>query len=34
MPCFATDQTFHHNGDTIYADGQILAEQKMPNGEI
>jgi len=23
-----------HNGDTIYADGPILAEQKMPNGEI
>ncbi|HYZ43870.1 MAG TPA: PhoD-like phosphatase N-terminal domain-containing protein, partial [Xanthobacteraceae bacterium] len=25
---------FLHNGDTIYADGPILAEQKMPNGEI
>ena len=25
---------FIHNGDTIYADGPILAEQKMPNGEI
>jgi alkaline phosphatase D len=25
---------FVHNGDTIYADGPILAEQKMPNGEI
>src|SRR5215813_3715001 len=23
-----------HNGDNIYADGPILAEQKMPNGEI
>ena len=25
---------FIHNGDTIYADGAIAAEQKMPNGEI
>jgi len=25
---------FIHNGDTIYADGPILPEQKMPNGEI
>jgi alkaline phosphatase D len=25
---------FLHSGDTIYADGPILAEQKMPNGEI
>src|SRR5262245_46696558 len=25
---------FIHSGDTIYADGPILAEQKMPNGEI
>src|SRR6266478_9493131 len=25
---------FIHNGDHIYADGPILAEQKMPNGEI
>ena len=25
---------FIHNGDTIYADVPILAEQKMPNGEI
>src|SRR5215831_5498591 len=25
---------FIHNGDNIYADGPILAEQKMPNGEI
>jgi alkaline phosphatase D len=25
---------FIHNGDTIYADGPIVAEQKMPNGEI
>ncbi len=24
---------FIHNGDNIYADGPILAEQKMPNGE-
>jgi alkaline phosphatase D len=24
---------FVHNGDTIYADGPIAAEQKMPNGE-
>ena len=24
---------FIHSGDTIYADGPILAEQKMPNGE-
>ena len=23
-----------HSGDTIYADGPILAEQRMPNGEI
>src|SRR5262249_21699428 len=23
-----------HNGDNIYADGPIAAEQKMPNGEI
>jgi hypothetical protein len=25
---------FIHNGDNIYADGPILAEQKMPNGEV
>ncbi len=25
---------FIHSGDTIYADGPIQAEQKMPNGEI
>src|SRR5919109_378633 len=25
---------FIHSGETIYADGPILAEQKMPNGEI
>src|SRR6266478_2428809 len=25
---------FIHSGDHIYADGPILAEQKMPNGEI
>jgi alkaline phosphatase D len=25
---------FIHNGDNIYADGPILAEQKMPNGEL
>jgi alkaline phosphatase D len=25
---------FIHNGDTIYADGPILAEQKMPDGQI
>src|ERR1041385_976577 len=25
---------FVHSGDNIYADGPILAEQKMPNGEI
>jgi alkaline phosphatase D len=25
---------FIHSGDTIYADGPIAAEQKMPNGEI
>ena len=25
---------FIHNGDNIYADGPIAAEQKMPNGEI
>lgn len=25
---------FIHSGDTIYADGPIFAEQKMPNGEI
>jgi alkaline phosphatase D len=25
---------FIHNGDNIYADGPISAEQKMPNGEI
>src|SRR5258705_8408342 len=25
---------FIHNGDTVYADGPILPEQKMPNGEI
>ena len=25
---------FIHSGDTIYADGPIYAEQKMPNGEI
>lgn len=25
---------FIHNGDNIYADGTIAAEQKMPNGEI
>ena len=25
---------FIHCGDTIYADGPILAEQRMPNGEI
>jgi alkaline phosphatase D len=25
---------FIHNGDNVYADGPILAEQKMPNGEI
>jgi alkaline phosphatase D len=25
---------FIHSGDTIYADGPILAEQRMPNGEI
>ncbi len=25
---------FIHNGDNIYADGAIAAEQKMPNGEI
>jgi alkaline phosphatase D len=25
---------FIHNGDTVYADGPIYAEQKMPNGEI
>jgi len=25
---------FIHNGDNIYADGLILPEQKMPNGEI
>jgi alkaline phosphatase D len=24
---------FIHNGDNIYADGPIVAEQKMPNGE-
>jgi alkaline phosphatase D len=24
---------FIHNGDTVYADGPIYAEQKMPNGE-
>ncbi len=25
---------FIHNGDNIYADGAIAAEQKMPNGEV
>jgi alkaline phosphatase D len=25
---------FIHNGDTVYADGPIYPEQKMPNGEI
>jgi alkaline phosphatase D len=25
---------FIHNGDNIYADGPIAAEQKMPNGEV
>jgi alkaline phosphatase D len=25
---------FIHNGDTIYADGPIAAEQKLPNGDI
>ena len=25
---------FIHSGDTIYADGPIVAEQKMPNGEV
>jgi len=25
---------FIHNGDTIYADGPIVAEKKMPNGEV
>ena len=25
---------FIHNGDNIYADGPIAAEQKMPNGEM
>jgi alkaline phosphatase D len=25
---------FIHNGDNIYADGPIVAEKKMPNGEI
>ena len=25
---------FIHSGDNIYADGPILAEQKLPNGEI
>ena len=25
---------FIHSGDTIYADGPILAEQKMPNGQV
>jgi alkaline phosphatase D len=25
---------FVHNGDTIYADGPIAAEQKMPNGQV
>ena len=25
---------FIHNGDTIYADGSIAAEQKMPDGQI
>src|SRR6202008_1702145 len=25
---------FIHSGDTIYCDGPILAEQKMPNGDI
>src|SRR5499426_2492349 len=25
---------FIHNGDNVYADGPIAAEQKMPNGEI
>jgi alkaline phosphatase D len=25
---------FIHNGDNIYADGPIVAEQKMPNGEV
>jgi alkaline phosphatase D len=25
---------FIHNGDTIYADGPIAAEKKMPNGEV
>ena len=25
---------FIHNGDNIYADGPIAAEQKMPNGEL
>ena len=25
---------FIHSGDTIYADVPILAEKKMPNGEI
>jgi alkaline phosphatase D len=25
---------FIHNGDNIYADGPIVAEQKMPNGQI
>jgi phosphodiesterase/alkaline phosphatase D-like protein len=26
--------SFIHSGDTIYADGPIVAEQKMPNGEV
>src|SRR5262249_32747133 len=26
--------SFIHSGDTIYADGPIRAEQKMPNGEV
>ena len=25
---------FIHNGDNIYADGPIAAEQKMPNGQV
>ena len=34
-PCLKNRPDFFiHNGDNIYADGAIHAEQKMPNGEI
>jgi alkaline phosphatase D len=39
MRCYASmlrnrPDFFIHSGDNIYADGPIVAEQKMPNGEI